>query len=79
MKPTLKAPGTKRLEVKYVELLSSFAFNFNLRRYTTAAWLMLTVLVQFAGGLAATFWARPAVTPSCSILRLDGGKRLRVL
>ena len=28
---------------------------------TTAAWLMLTVLVQFAGGLAATFWARHAV------------------
>ena len=33
IKPTLKAPGTKRLELKYDELLSSFAFNFNLRRY----------------------------------------------
>ena len=29
----LKAPGTKRLELKYDELLSSFAFKFNLRRY----------------------------------------------
>ena len=35
IKPTLKPPGTKRLKLKYDELLSSFAFNFNLRRYTT--------------------------------------------
>ena len=34
IKPQLKAPGTKRLKLKYDELLSSFAFNFNLRRYT---------------------------------------------
>ena len=33
IKPTLKALGTKRLKQKYVELLSNFAFNFNLRRY----------------------------------------------
>ena len=33
IKPKLKAPETKRLKLKYVELLSSFAFNFNLRRY----------------------------------------------
>jgi hypothetical protein len=30
--PKLKAPGTKRLKLKYDRLLSSFAFNFNLRR-----------------------------------------------
>ena len=36
MKPTLKAPGNQRLKLNYNELLSSFAFNFNLRRYTTA-------------------------------------------
>ena len=34
MNPTLKVPGAKRLNLKYDELLSSFAFNFNLRRYT---------------------------------------------
>jgi len=34
MKPVLKAPGSKRLKPKYDEPLSSFAFNFNLRRYT---------------------------------------------
>ena len=33
-KPTLKAPGTKRLKLKCVEPLSDVAFNFNLRRYT---------------------------------------------
>jgi len=34
MKPKLKAPGTKRLKLKYIDLLSSCAFIFNLRRYT---------------------------------------------
>jgi len=33
MKPMFKAPGTKRLNLKYVKLLSSFAFTFNSRRY----------------------------------------------
>ena len=33
MKSVLKAPGTKLLRLKCDELLSSFAFNFNMRRY----------------------------------------------
>jgi hypothetical protein len=37
MKPTLKAPGSKRLKLKYDKMLSSFAFKFNLRRYTGGA------------------------------------------
>ena len=37
IKPTLKPPGNKRLKLEYDELLSSFAFSFNLRRYTMAA------------------------------------------
>ena len=38
-KPVLKAPGTgtKHLKLKYDQLLSTFAFNFNLRRYTVVA------------------------------------------
>jgi hypothetical protein len=32
IKPTLKAPGTKRLKLKDDRLLSSFAFKFELRR-----------------------------------------------
>ena len=34
IKPTFKAPGTKRLNPKYDILLQSFAFKFNLRRYS---------------------------------------------
>jgi len=34
IKPALKAPGTERLKLKYDVPLSSFAFKFNLRRYT---------------------------------------------
>ena len=36
MKPTVKAPGTKLLKLKYDGPLSSFAFKFNLRRYIVA-------------------------------------------
>jgi hypothetical protein len=36
IKPTLKALGTKRLKVKCDKLLSTLAFKFSLRRYTTA-------------------------------------------
>jgi len=36
MKPKLKAPGTKRLNLKCDKLLSIFAFKFHLRRYTMA-------------------------------------------
>jgi len=32
MKRKLKPPGPKRLKLKYDKVLSSFAFNFNLRR-----------------------------------------------
>jgi hypothetical protein len=34
IKPTMKALGTKRLNLKTYKLLSSFAFGFDLRRYT---------------------------------------------
>jgi len=36
-KPTLKAPGTKRLKLKCDDLLSDFAFKCNLRRYIMAS------------------------------------------
>ena len=36
IKLTVKALGAKRLTLKYDELASSFAFNFNLRLYTSA-------------------------------------------
>jgi len=34
IKPTLKAPGTKRLKLKYDGPVLNFAFEFNLRLYT---------------------------------------------
>ena len=36
IKPTLKAPGTKRLTLRYDKLLSTFAFKSNLRRFIKA-------------------------------------------
>jgi len=42
MKPTLKAPGTKRLKVKYDKLLSILlqcCFQIDLRRYDEVATL----------------------------------------
>jgi hypothetical protein len=36
MKPTLKALGTKRLNLKYDVPLSNVTFKFNLRRYNLA-------------------------------------------
>jgi len=33
IEPTLKTPGTERLKLENEQLLSNFAFNFNLRRY----------------------------------------------
>ena len=33
IRPTLKAPGTKRLKVKYHKPPSNFVFDFNLHRY----------------------------------------------
>jgi len=37
MKPMLKPPGTKHLKLKYDVRLSSFAFEFNLRRSSEGA------------------------------------------
>jgi hypothetical protein len=37
MKPELKPPGTKHLKLKCDALLSTFAFKFNLRRYSLAS------------------------------------------
>ena len=38
---TLKAPGSKRLKLEHEKLLSTVAFNFNLRRYMKV-WCALT-------------------------------------
>ena len=50
IKATLKAPGTKRLKLKHDELLSTFAFNFNVRRYSKGV-THLSLTVKFYDGL----------------------------
>ena len=47
MKPQLKAPGTKRLRLKYDNLLPGFAFNFNLRCYSQCASVLATMARWF--------------------------------
>ena len=37
IKPTLKAPRTNPLQLKYDTLVSTFAFKFSLRRYNVVA------------------------------------------
>jgi hypothetical protein len=64
-KPTSKAPGSKRLKLKHDELLSNFAFSFNLRRYILADGTVYTNV--FVPGQA-----NPLVQTSS--VSTDGGK-----
>jgi hypothetical protein len=43
IKPVLKAPGTTRLKVNHDKLLSNFAFQSNLRRYTSVNWKYIII------------------------------------
>jgi hypothetical protein len=47
IKPTLQAPGTKRLNLEHDKLLSNFDSIFNLRHYTAGA-VMVVVVVAVA-------------------------------
>jgi len=54
LKPKLKPSGTKRLKLYCDMLLSTCAFNFNLRRYIEVMWLLrnpFTLLFLIALGL----------------------------
>jgi len=49
IKAKLKAPGFKRLKLKYEKPLSNFAFKCNLRRYTwVPTWRQGLTLVHFS-------------------------------
>jgi hypothetical protein len=65
METTLKAPGSKRLTLKDYELVSIVAFNFNLRRYTSASPLepRLTSLLARLWGAAASVLPFPTPAP----------------
>ena len=62
VKPTLKAPGTKRFTVKYEKLLTVSAFKFNLRRYSVVDAVRTgrqgPTLVHFSAQLERFVWDR---------------------
>ena len=64
IKPTLKAPGSKRLKLEYEKLLSNCAIIFRLRRYSWAAGLGQGEAVQ--------------VDPVEPMLKAPGNKRLKL-
>ena len=78
IKPTWKPTGTKRLKLQYDELLSNFAFKFNLRRYTAAAAADMTAAVAAKHALNVRDIARAlAVVGRCRLtLSNPHGKRL---
>ena len=57
IKSTLKPPGTKHLKLICYIVLSSFAFKFNLRRYTEV--FHLTLQVRGTGPTTATVSGGP--------------------
>ena len=63
IKPTLKASGTKRLKLKRDELLSSFAFNFNLRRFTEDPTNSAVVYPKARPGISRPFAQSVLSTP----------------
>ena len=65
---TLKAPGTKRLKPAYDELLSSFAFKSNLRRYNLAG----NRVGRFDLGCKEAATAAAAAVASAARLRVHG-------
>ena len=51
VRPVLKAPGTKRLKLKYNETSLNFAFKFDLRRFVKAN--MTAALASEHGAVAS--------------------------
>jgi hypothetical protein len=59
MKPVLTAPGSMLLNLRYVGLLSKYAFNFNLRRYSEGKGE--SGVAERGGGGGAGEWLEVAV------------------
>jgi len=60
IKPTLKPPGIKLLELKYDKQLSNFASKFNLRRYIVAVDTQVRIIEEMAAAAAAAAGAAAA-------------------
>ena len=78
-KPTLKAPGTERLKLKYEELLSNFGIKFDLRRYIKDV-MMSSGVVGVAKKVTRGKWYHIvlAVSSGSGALYLVGRCRLTV-
>ena len=64
MKSKLKAPGTKRLKLRYDHLVSIFAFNSNLRRYNTGEAATVAKARKVIGDGLFFFQRYPEVRPA---------------
>jgi hypothetical protein len=80
IKPTLKAPGTKRLKLELEKPISKFAFKFNLRHYNWAVeripWLDLlggSIRVADAGEVCAELKLATSSTACQTLVLLNGG------
>ena len=60
VKPTLKAPGIKLLNLEYDKPLSKSAFKFNLRRYTAGS--VAHVFPDTPHARAAAYADRPCIS-----------------
>jgi hypothetical protein len=79
-KPTLKAPGTKRLRLKYDGVLSGFAFKSNSRRYSTELLRLSGMLYGFLRHvLREQRLGRPLqIDPMIPKLKPPGTERLKL-
>jgi len=69
LKPTSKAPGTMPLTLEYDKLHSNSAFNFNLRRYTTAPYCTATPTRTSAWEAGSSGWTWSMWTSGTSAAR----------
>jgi len=63
----MKASGPMRLKLKYCKLLSSFAFKFNLRRYTPAGARSSPGTARAAAAFIAAAAARQPMVGRCTL------------
>jgi len=70
IKPKLKLPGTERLKLICDELLSKFAFNFNLGRYSVTPLGAATMRSRW---MAALELMRCGAEPRVRVCETEGG------
>jgi len=75
LNPVLKVPGAKRLKLKYNEVVSTFAFKFDLRHYTKESTIrddldeaggVLRTIIRPTLNLLLLFCAHVCASTQCS-------------